>query len=248
MPSQWWLPFPAVPGEVRPEHIHAVVSRWFDGLDLRDTIDDGPVPGGHRDQAKVFSLSPPGEQPDGTGVQLGLLTDRAADRLLETIGDGTSVALGRPGRQWPVHLARPVLLQHTGWDELARPTGASRWELTFETPMTVRTGDRFSPLPNVGVILQGLARQWNAWAPVPIELDAETVRAVWARDLDLTSHVLSLAGSTVCGSTGTLTLACDDRQAARTVAPLLALAPFAGVGAMRTKGLGVTSVRPLSGR
>lgn len=231
MPSRWWVPLHNCRPPVKLEHVHAVVSGW---LDTDET---------HRAHNKGFSLSPVGEGPGGTlGFQIGLSNDSAADQLLDRLALRTPVRLGDQ-RAW---CSAPKLLQHESWDHLLSRQGQRRWQLSFQTPVVFRTGNRSTPLPNIPALLRGLMDRWNAFSPVRIELTRPQFDEVWVEDLDLTTDTIRLDGRIYRGSIGTLGLRCHDSAVAAQVAPLLGLATYAGVGSFRSKGFGVSTLKPLA--
>ncbi|MBK8468417.1 MAG: CRISPR system precrRNA processing endoribonuclease RAMP protein Cas6 [Candidatus Phosphoribacter sp.] len=243
MPSRWFVPLAGIdPHRVQLHHVHAAVSRWFDrGSE-------------HWAGEKPYAVSPLVERDGRVGVEVGLLGKPAHERFAAVAADVMKVKLGPTvGR-----LGRPVRLRQRSWEELARQCQARSWTLELLTPTTFRSGDRSTPLPEVQTVLSGLARSWQAWCPEPDLLplpgpaaDPAPYRAVWVSDLRLTSSVteLQVRGRDgiprivlMSGVTGTMHLRADDDAAARWAGPLLALAPFAGVGSMRAKGFGVVDV------
>lgn len=243
MPSRWFVPIVGVdPSRVRLEHVHAAFSGWFDGTAEAHAASDKP-----------YAVSPLSGDERGVGVEIATLTVQAEAALARRVESGAPVRLGSQVRP----LGRARLMHASTWEELAVsgvPGAATRWVLEFVTPATFRSGDRSSPLPQVPTILAGLARAWDACSGTPRpELRSDLAAATWVSDLDLRSQVLRLrvrrrhgAGTQdvhVSGATGSLTLRCEDPCAVEVVAPLLGLAPYVGVGAMRGKGLGVVRVR-----
>lgn len=243
MPSRWFVPVVGIdPSRVRLEHVHAAFSGWFDTSAQVHAASDKP-----------YAVSPLSGDDRGVGVEIATLTVRAEAALARRVESRAPVRLGSQVR--PV--GRPRLMHAATWEELALsgvPGAATRWVLEFVTPTTFRSGDRSSPLPQVQTVLAGLARAWDACSGTPRpELRSDLAAALWVSDMDLRSQVLRLrvrrrhgAGAQdvhVSGATGSLTLRCEDPCAVEAVAPLLGLAPYAGVGAMRGKGLGVVRVR-----
>src|SRR5690348_15692897 len=108
MPSRWDLRFSGVPATaapVRPEHIHAVISRWFDWQ-----------PGAHSARAKPYATSRPTTVDGGVTVQLSLVDDQLVDHLLQQAGPGTQVKLG--DHEYTV-AALPQPLSAATWTALA---------------------------------------------------------------------------------------------------------------------------------
>lgn len=223
-----------VPQRVKLEHVHAACSAWFDrtGLD-------------HVANEKPYAVSPLTEHTGRVGVEIATLSGDAAELLALSTAPGTTVRLG--AQVMPV--GEPILMHADSWSELDGAPPQREWTLEFVTPTTFRSGDRSSPLPAVATVMAGLARSWSAWSGLPERtFDPRTDRALWVSDLDLRSTVLPLTVRTrsdgnreihLSGVLGTMTLRCDDAATALRVGPLIRLAPYAGVGSMRQKGLGV---------
>ena len=230
MPNRWFVPVPGVdPHRVKLEHVHAAFSGWFDSNVHEHDANDKP-----------YTVSPLTDLRGQVGVEIATLTDEAERRLQSAVSGGAPVRLGNQTRA----VGRPQAVLAQSWDELEACTGGSRWTLELVTPTTFRSGDRSSPLPVVSTIMTGLARSWNLWSGRENRsFDLRADGGLWVSDLDLRSTMLRLKIrqrdvhlSCVLGS---LTLRCDDRETADRVAPLLRLTPYAGVGSMRGKGLGV---------
>lgn len=239
MPTRWFVPVPQLdPGRVRLEHVHAAFSGWFD----RDEVE-------HAANTKPYTVSPLTVFQGQTGVEIATLTEQAGRQLREASGPGSRVRLGNQTR--PV--GRPRRLLASRWEELERAPFEDRWTLDVLTPATFRSGDRSSPLPSVATIVGGLARVWNRWSGLsPRQPSAAVLGAAWVSDLELRSEVVPLAVGKrsgehqrvhLSGSVGSLSLRCDRPEVAAQVAPLLRLAPYAGIGSMRATGLGVVRMR-----
>lgn len=242
MPTRWFVPVARVdPQRVRVEYIHAAFSRWFD----HDHAE-------HSANTKPYSVSPLTAQHGPIGVEIATLTDAADGQLREASAPGRQIRLGNQTRDVGV----PRRLFAARWDDLEREPYEGRWTLDLLTPATFRSGDRSSPLPSSATILAGLARSWNRWSGLaPRQLTPQQLAAVWVSDLDLRSDLVPLtirghSGKTqqirMSGALGSITLRCDDPDVCRLVAPLFRLAPYAGIGSMRAKGLGVARLRARS--
>jgi len=230
VPSRWELPLPGVaPGEVRWEHLHAVVSGWFDHDDEQ-----------HHQPVKPYAVSPPRNGRHDPVVEIGLLDDTLVERFLQQTREGARIRLGRTTitfREAPRQLAA------ASWDQLTTGRREMAWCLRFATPMTIRRGNRFTPLPAPTPILGSLRRNWNTYAPaehaVTLDLGNDPV---WVTDIDGHNEVVSVNGRTVSGFVGRLRMETDDGAAADAASQLIRLAPFAGVGAYTTRCFGVTRV------
>lgn len=239
MPSRWFVPIIGLdPERVRPDQVHAACTAWFD----RSTVE-------HIANEKPYAVSPLTRGLRGqVGVEVATLSPEAGERLAAATESGATVRLGNQTRP----LGQPQLMHGESWAMLASHVEDGRWELTFVTPVTFRSGDRSSPLPQPRTILQGLSRAWRAWSDTPLPAIDDVLGAVWVCDLDLRSATLPLRvrrrdgarqGVTLSGSLGSLVLRCDDPETAAAVGPLIRLAAYAGVGSMTLKGLGVTRVQ-----
>ncbi|MFC0438073.1 CRISPR system precrRNA processing endoribonuclease RAMP protein Cas6 [Kutzneria buriramensis] len=224
------LPVPA-PEAVRLEHLHAVVSRWFD----RTTAD-------HHGNAKGYTVSPLRDGEHGPVVEIGIIDDPLTDSLLTRAAPGTRVRLGRTVLTLP---EGPRQLAATPWTGLLQRGGRHAWCLRFDTPLTFRRGNRFTPLPAPTPILGSLRATWRNFAPASVgDLDLDLSRdPVWVTDIDGTNEVCKVNGLTVSGFVGRVRIACDAADPiARSVDQAIGLAPFSGVGAYTTRGFGVTRI------
>lgn len=243
MPSRWWLPLPeARPDRVKHEHLHAAISAWFD-----TTREE------HKARSKRFVISPLTRDRSGqVGCEVGLL-ERAASapaesdgspsfdpsqRLLDRSRPGTSIRLGSDR----IRVGRPHLIVSETWESLATPSRARRWALDFVTPVTFRHGNRSSPLPAPATVLHSLLDSWNGGSGLPRLLGHAETDAVWVSDIAGRSTVMALSGLTMSGFTGQVTYRCDNPAVIPVVDALFRLAPYAGCGAARSKGLGVTRI------
>ena len=239
MPSRFFVPIVGLdPERVRPDQVHAACTAWFD----RSTVE-------HIANDKPYAVSPlTGDSRGQVGVEVATLTPEAAERLAQKVAPGATVRLGNQTRP----LGRPHLMHSETWAELVTHNDDCRWRLSFETPVTFRSGDRASPLPQPRTILQGLSRAWQTWSDTPLPPIDDLLTAVWVSDLDLHSTTVPLRVNRrdggrqevlLSGSLGTLVLRCDDSTRAAAVGLLMRLAAYTGVGSMTLKGLGVTRVR-----
>lgn len=241
MPERWWVPIPNVdPARLKPAYLHAAVSGWFD--------DDGIE---HEARDKPYVVSALAADSRGrTGVEVGVLTQEAQDRLLRACKPGTTIRLGNQIR--PV--GPPLLVQERTWTELALPAPARCWRLDLLTPATFKNGDRCSPLPRVAGLLRGLAHTWATFADTPCPDWGPVAADLWVADLDLRSVVLRMPMGrrapgrevTVSAVTGWMVLRTATAECAARTGPLVELAAYTGLGAMTRKGLGVTRVTSLA--
>ena len=229
MPSRWWIPLQgARPDRVRLEHLHAAVSRWFDR-----------TPEQHAAGTKPYALSPLARDAESSGVgfELSTLTADVEEQLLERVAPPATIRLG-PGQ---VLLGQLRRTDSEAWPSLAIPSGARSWDLEFVTPVTFRRGNRSSPLPVAGSVLRGLLDSWNAWSGLPIRnLTRQDSDEIWVSDIQGRSEPITVSGIRLSAFVGRVCFRCDDQAIADLVDPLFRLAPYAGVGSAKAKGLGVT--------
>lgn len=227
MPSRWWVPVTGVrPDLVKLDFVHAAVSAWFD-----------LSPGEHTAREKPYAVSPPASEGQIVGLEVGVLTSEMEKRLLDHAVAGERIRLGN---QFGT-VGRPRRIAEQSWQKLAGCIHDRTWELAFATPTTFRRRDRSSPLPAPVTVLRGLSVSWSTWSDVgPRALARADADQVWVSELDLRSHEVSVSGLTVQAALGRVRYRCDDPRVAAQVGPLFRLAPYSGVGALRSKGFGVT--------
>jgi CRISPR-associated endoribonuclease Cas6 len=132
------------------------------------------------------------------------------------------------------------------WDYLGCGSADRAWSLRLATPTTFRRGNRFTPLPAPSPILGSLRRSWSTWAPPTEAITLDLAHdPVWVSDIDGRNEVVKVSDRTVSGFVGRIRFECDaGDHVARAVHRLVALAPFAGVGAHTTRGFGVVRLEP----
>jgi Uncharacterized conserved protein len=234
VPSRWAVTVAGVDAtKVKLDHVHAVVSGWFD---------DGEE--GHRAKAKPYTVQQLQAVDGGTLLEIGLLVDELGDRLASAAAPGSQIRLGSTWTRI-THPPEPVAM--ATWQELTDAGRATSWCLRFLTPTTFRRGNSFTPAPTLSAILGSLRASWREFAPPtvpPLVLDLAR-EPVWVTDIDVTSQVVSVKGLTVSGFTGRLRFVCDGvAEQASMIDRLVRLAPYAGVGAYTTRGFGVTRPEP----
>lgn len=237
MPSRWWIPLQgARPERVRLEHLHAAVSRWFDR-----------TPEQHAAGTKPYAISPLARDAESSGVgfELATLTAGADECLLERVAPPGTIRLG----QDQAVLGQPRKTDSEAWSSLATPSGATSWDLEFVTPVTFRRGNRASPLPVPGSVLRGLLDSWNAWSGMPARnLTRQDTDEIWVSDIDGRSEPMTVSGVRLSAFVGRICYRCDNQATAELVDPLFRLAPYAGVGSAKAKGLGVTRLHQAPAR
>lgn len=225
MPSRWWIPFDANPVEVKMEHLHAAVSAWFDTSGTE-----------HAALVKPYSLSPAGIDDHGrAGFELAILNDTATIRV--SAGVPPLIRLGRAS----VKVGPATLLDSQSWTELAASSKAMSWRLEFLTPASFRRRNRSSPLPIPATVLHGLGQSWDDHASVTRRpFPREQHNAVYVSAIDGCTESVIIDKVTYAGFLGRVTFQCDEPGVAAAVDPLFRLAPYAGVGSAKAKGLGVS--------
>lgn len=241
VPSTFFVPLSGIDPPVRPEHLHAFFSRWFDSAGA--ATEDA-----HHAKVKPYTISPLAPRRGGIGVEISVLTDEAERRLLETARMGGTLRLGRRVGGFGV----PVREAQVPWDAVRAGPVQRRWRVTFLTPTTFRTGERTSPFPSPPVVLRAPTVAWRAFSGLPpVDVSPTESASVWVSDLALRTEHIGVrarrpdgppATKLVPGVVGTITYRCDEPDVADRVGALFRLTPFCGVGALRGKGFGVVEL------
>jgi CRISPR/Cas system endoribonuclease Cas6 (RAMP superfamily) len=234
MPSRWHILFPGInPTLVRREHLHALVSRWFD-----------TAPASHHAAGKPYNVTPPAAHPTGTSIEVGLIDDTLIDQIHTHAAPGTGIRLGTQH----THLTHPpTQLAGLAWTQLATTGTANAWCLRMLTPTTFRRGNAFTPWPAPHAILGSLRKTWLRHTPPDLPhlvLDLST-DPVWVTDLNGANQVVKVNNLTVSGFVGRIRFTCDGPPTtAAAIDKLMRLAPYAGVGAHTTRGFGHVRLEP----
>lgn len=240
MPERWsvYLAGPRA-DKIELTHLHAALTHWFDHRPPTEDDSRAPCLDSHNEKTKDYSLSAPALTDDGIEVEIGTLTDTAAGSLAHHAVPGSRLRLGRAVF---VVQAPPSLAASATWDQLADATGSRAWQVRFDSPASFMRGQHSSPLPTPEAVLAGLATRWRRWAPpTNFTPDDAAARRVRVTDLSGGSTVVTVGHRHFGGFVGTVRYE-TDIDAAAAVGPLFALAPYSGVGAGTTKGLGVTRI------
>lgn len=260
MPSRWEVTL-AGPADasVPLAAPHAVISGWLD--DRATALEEAPGSrSGHGDQVKKWAFGPLHALADGRAgivLQVRLLDDALAARLLAGTRPGTSVRLGS-GRYRIAEPARPVDLVE--WADLRKPSGSRAWQVRFATPACARRRNRAAPLLNPETLAAGLAERWRLLdaGSAPVVPWRPGGCPVWVSDLDGRTEVQLLprtvrgGGSperreeVISGFVGRVRYVCDQGSDVEAAAfgALLAFAAFAGAGSHTAYGFGVTVPEP----
>ena len=230
MPSQWWISLNKVPLPTRMEHLHAVVTKWFDVGKL------------HWDNTKPYSISPLAERNGEYGFQVGMMLDELPDLLMRQLNHNPNIRLG----QTKIVVSTAEEVKAESWEELQTWNNTTSWKLELLTPTTHRTGTRNSPLPNIPAIVRGLSNHWQLWSTEPnFSCDIKDLsKALWVSDLAITSTLVELQRQPVSGAVGLMQLRCTDVKLAPHADRLLRLANYSGIGSFTLKGCGVCEVQP----
>lgn len=241
MPSTFFVPLRGIRPPVRPEHLHAFFSGWFDTA-------DGSTKDSHHATEKPYTISPLAPRHGAVGVEISVLTDDSERRLRDAAGDGGPLRLGR---QTGVFGA-PIRETQATWGALRAGPAQRSWTLTFLTPTTFKTGDRTSPFPSPSVVLRAPKVAWRAFSGLPtIEVSPAETAQVWVSDFSIDTEQIEVRARRpdgppttrlVPGVVGTITYRCDEPGVADRVGALFRLTPFCGVGALRGKGFGVVEL------
>lgn len=235
MPGLFWVPLDILP-PVKERHLQAAITRWFDASE--DTDDGRRV--GHWAGTKPYTVSPLGEHLGEFGVWISALTRDAADLLVERCWQEPVVRLG--GEEAAV--GTPSLETAASWAELARQPPVREWRVEFQSPTTFRTQGAPNLLPQATTLLRAPRVAWEEYSDVPLDYaPAKVAAAVRVTELNLRTVSLPGTHSRVPALVGTVGYACDCPDVARQVAPLLALAPFSGVGSNKSAGMGAVRIQ-----
>lgn len=230
MPAIYWLPLPGLTRASKVEHVHAALSRWFDGDD------------GHAAKVKPYRLAPPSRRDGLWGVEVSLLTLNALNLFTAALDNDPVLRLG--SHITPV--GDPEVLHGASWDDLADWPGEAGWEVTFLSPFAFRTGNRTSPFPAFAVVLRAPTVAWERFSErPPLRITPAQQTHLWVPSVEIHTTTFQLNGRSYPGALGTITYRADDPDVARTASSLFRLATYCGMGSFRGKGMGVVVVRPV---
>lgn len=133
--------------------------------------------------------------------------------------------------------------------------GTNRWDgfgdggtdrvirLHFCTPTAFRQGDLDLPLPLPRLVFRGLLSRWNAFAPVPLPVDGETIdRAVALSSARIETRMFYDGRARIPGFVGPVEfriLRSASGDDTRSLHVLAEFAFYAGVGRKTTHGMGL---------
>ncbi|MGV9366606.1 CRISPR system precrRNA processing endoribonuclease RAMP protein Cas6 [Amycolatopsis sp. NPDC003731] len=220
MPSLWEMPVPG--GVIDRRQLHGLLASCLDT--------------DHHADRKGWSW-----KATTTGIEIGVLDDGLVGRLL--------TGAGRRVRQ----------VAAVAWSDVAGGSGRA-WAVEFVSPVTFRRGNRLLPWPSPSAVLGSLRADWRRFAAphagdleVDLAFDPVVVTEVRGAS-EVERFVLherpDAAGKrvpvqvTVGGFRGRVTYAVEDPGLRDAVGKLLAIAPYAGVGAHTTRGFGGVRLHP----
>lgn len=235
MPSVVEVPIvPESISAVTPARLHGLVSTWIErDLSVQQ----------HRSPRKGFSVATQHVPGQPLTIRVGLVDDN----LLERLADGVLSETGR-GRLHGglVPDAPPVLMASVDWGELIRAAAEREdpprsFSFVAHTGIAFRHGRLTNPLPIPGNVFGHLRARWAEFAPPDLapDLELRDLGLVISR-LDGGTELTVVRGKRVPGFVGRFTVhaAEADERALRVLDALARLAPFAGIGANTTIGMG----------
>jgi CRISPR-associated endoribonuclease Cas6 len=250
VPSRWSLLFeiPA-PDAVRPDWVAAMVSTWIE------------TDAEHHAPRKPFTISPfrplPGRPRRQVALDIGILDDRIVPRLLAGAQDVATRGgeLGpQPATVLPWEDGRLGRVERAQeWADLARaaPVGR-RVRLALLSPVTFRSGKRYRPFPQPGLVFGHLREQWTQW-DVTGRLTSDGTPAaepnfddcdLSVEDCRLDRVAVDLRGRPAVGNVGEVTYRVGSRDLAvrAAIGRWLAVLPYAALGSETRMGLGQAEV------
>lgn len=222
-------------------HAHAVVSRW---LDRRPAETAAKLKDGHWLNWKDWSFRGVLRRGVVNSLLIGTVTTSAEKALLTSVRAGMKVRLGR---EHGTIAGTAVTVSRTTWAELLGETPHSAWVIRCDTPVSIRSRNRFTPLLEPRSVVNSLLNHVNAVEPTltqALSLDDRELKSLWVSDIDGRNVVLPVAKLKASGFVGRMRFVCDDPIAARKFGVLLRFGEFAGLGSYATRGLGVIALEP----
>lgn len=222
-------------------HVYAMVSTWLEGGEAIEV---------HRANVKGFRCGVTRWERNGRcEITIGLLYDALLPKLHERLLGDPTIRLGRQtGVLKGAGSDGPGVVRHESWTDLldaSRPTDDFRFR--FVGPTVFRSGRSFITRPTPGLVFGHLRARWSVFAPehlrpcidiaaVGLQVGEEDLRSVSVptRHGPVPAFVGEVAFTSRSGSARDL----------RVLDALGRLAPFAGVGANTTIGMGDTRYGP----
>lgn len=220
----------------------------------------------HPSPRKPFTLSPLEKGPGKLLIRLTTLDDALFASFFRALLERSlgALSLGDAAYRLVRVLGTPQghpLADFSSWEELRDAPPLREVTLIFQSPTVFTTSKaggrtRFTPLPEPRLIVSSLLDKWQAHSPFPYNPREEAaLREVFDLDLELKGfrnlryHRVQAGKSFFPGFTGevTLRLWSDSLEVQRALGRLAGLAPFSGVGAKTTYGMGLTLFRADTG-
>jgi CRISPR-associated endoribonuclease Cas6 len=213
--------------------VHATLARWLD--------DD------HHADRKPWSWVARRNGIDDM-IEIGLLDDNLADRLVA----GADAYLRSPSqRRIPVAGSIHQVAVRT-WTQLASLPGRPPWTMDFVSPVAFRRANRFLPWPAPSSVFGSLRTSWRTFGAshvgdLTVDLRADPLVVTAVEGCSRCDRVVLRHGDQpgrspiqvdVSGFVGRVRYTVDGEIDCSAVSALVALAPFAGVGAYTTRGFG----------
>lgn len=220
-------------------HLHGLVCRWIEG---------GWADGRHHSQVKPFTVTPLRAlaDPDLYALEVTLLDDRLESRLGDSLADGARLTVlgALEGRVLPDETGSlSSVIDSKTWEQLwAASMAVDEVEFHFLTPTVFRSGQDAVPEPTISRIFGHLRARWRHFDPdTEPTISFANCGAVMAKAPAERGTVVSRY-RTWPGFLGTarFDLAKCHPSDRKAFDALASLAPFAGVGANTTFGMGVT--------
>lgn len=230
-------------GKLTPERIHAAFLGLVQSGDpsLAKLLHS---PGMGR---RPFSLAPLGhmEGNETLSLRLGVIAPELFARFWERWNKRGGFPLQIGKAKLP-----PIASRQDGpwagtvdWGKFGAGKSARTIQFHFCTPTAFRQGDLDLPLPAPRLIFRGLLTRWNAFAPIPLPLDGETIdRSVALSSARIETRVFYDGRAHIPGFVGPVEFRILRRAPKEAVRALHALAEFAfyaGVGRKTTHGMGL---------
>ena len=196
---------------------------------------------------RPFSLVPIGriEGSDTISLRLGVIDPALFAQFWERWNKrgGFPLPIGRMK-------LRPIASRQDGpwagtvpWDKFGKDTTSRIIRLHFCTPTAFRQGDLDLPLPLPRLVFRGLLTRWNAFAPIPLPLNGETIeRSVALSHARIETRTFFDGRSHIPGFVGPVEFRILRSAPAESIPALHALAEFAffaGIGRKTTHGMGL---------
>jgi CRISPR-associated endoribonuclease Cas6 len=219
----------SIDGPVRMEHVHAALCQWLDGDQ-------------HHAGRKPFTVRNLAVAPNAVHLQVTTVSVDAVRRLHSALAARPAVRLGSSH----LEVGSALMTRNLDWQQLLdESAAASGMTVHLESPTIFRSGRAVSVLPTPGLVFGHLRAVWEQWAPSHLRPDIDLSSVVIFVDrLDGHTDVVQARGRSWPGFTGNVgfDLSSATPRDRRVLCALASLAPYAGIGANTTIGMGAASV------